>query len=1388
MLKLFLYFLILFLSFKRSHTAPVITQVPDYFSPTDTYANYYSKECERTVSFIVSDSEPVVVTLNNGGLGIELLNNKTVGLVNHQFFRFNFTLPIDQISCQIKVVNQLNQEATLDFACQYSITPNVTEYGNRIHRVAANFNNFHIYFKINNFMVKSQDSPIVILERILTYYPSVGFNQVCYNTFYLVLFPTGNTTKSIDLDGKILIAVDPSNTKKNASLTVSEPNPYVDVSVRNWECSCQTPTSTKTFWCRFDDVKNDTANIIYSLNIANSMIFNPIYGNSNNGSYIIFYNSIVGTHPIDLRLNKFFQIFVVGAPTNVVTLSTPDLMPIELEPSSFETYAKTPYMDGGYFIQTRGLFNYYARGKQNFTNQIKFNDQKISFSPAYFLDDGIYGFANGTYDNYKRSTIIIGSKYESRKLADYYFFGSFQASSTLNPYEGDKEPPVITNFELIPIPGYNRIILLRVTITDNNSGFSRLYSSIGDNPSFILTSENLIKGTLLDGVYEVVIDNPSFYIDSFYVMDYASNTDIYGISTYGVTTINPFQRVPLSNPRNYNYHIIDFEITSAKWSHSNFDVSNATYTVDFMFSVTNPNKEYSPVFKFSQLDYSFLEFNTFYGQWNETLQLYVIPVTIPRRFLSGVIKYKIYYFKDILSSYLNAAFPSSTLIVHSDDADMFGPVIEDLVQVPSNMVTIGVGGETIGWTFKVTDRLNGFESGNLTVIGEYDQVERVYELDPNAQTQQIMININAICKSQAYVIKSIYLRDSSGFVSTNDIALMNYLDSSFSRINISCTASSDINPPVLTSYAFTPHSLDAGAPDRNVIFTITVEDHGSGINLDKLPVIYILSLQRIIKQACVFGAHDSVSATFTCTIRFPHGFAFPEFAAISIFGIMDNVGNFVGYTPKELLMISLSYEVRVSVPYFNYNLNSEIYSCSEITVNGGQLVILGKSFGTDNTSVVMIDYGDGNDYSQNSIPVFYSSTLLIINDVKPFTSFIRIRVNKNNLLSNEYNILPKPLPIYPPVPNESSESYESSVSSSVASSSSAQPSSSSEELPTQPPNPCSSNCGGPSQGVCSSTGCICNPPWIGKDCKSKTIVIPTPSINNTTPSTTIIVPSNTTDKNENLAFNGLIAIVELQELNQNGKLVYKYPFTQWIWSNISTDNEPIKYLYSTNITNQLDQSITNVSVSIQYFDKDENITFAGELLNMNQYSIKYSINITSYSFTNSLNQLQLIMKVSLESQQNQGCSALESGNTTVTNSEYVKLQVDDHSLYGRFIKRSIIDGRIASVTNNLLPNYNGESNQFNNINSYIGINVRSYRQLVQLDPDFSVLIDQRPAADNDNSVCSSKSKKLSTPQLIGIIIGSVAFAAIIGASLTYYLLKKREDSVFSNKLSKISRE
>ncbi|KAN0032013.1 hypothetical protein ACTFIV_005886 [Dictyostelium citrinum] len=104
---------------------------------------------------------------------------------------------------------------------------------------------------------------------------------------------------------------------------------------------------------------------------------------------------------------------------------------------------------------------------------------------------------------------------------------------------------------------------------------------------------------------------------------------------------------------------------------------------------------------------------------------------------------------------------------------------------------------------------------------------------------------------------------------------------------------------------------------------------------------------------------------------------------------------------------------------------------------------------------------------------------------------------------------------------------------------------------------------------------------------------------------------------------------------------------------------------------------------------------------MNPSTLKYNINITAFQFLNGLNTLQLVIYATAQptSPHDDQCSSNEFGNTTSNdNSNYLQLSVNEHSLYGRFIKRGIVDNNIISI------------------------------EFIRLDPDFSVLLDQTSAS------------------------------------------------------------
>ncbi|KAK5579524.1 hypothetical protein RB653_009208 [Dictyostelium firmibasis] len=170
----------------------------------------------------------------------------------------------------------------------------------------------------------------------------------------------------------------------------------------------------------------------------------------------------------------------------------------------------------------------------------------------------------------------------------------------------------------------------------------------------------------------------------------------------------------------------------------------------------------------------------------------------------------------------------------------------------------------------------------------------------------------------------------------------------------------------------------------------------------------------------------------------------------------------------------------------------------------------------------------------------------------------------------------------------------------------------------------------------SSTGCNCYVPWIGLTCTSQIIIVPQPTINTTNPQTEI--PTTPTDNNQTK--------------------VNIYIFDQWIYTPINQ----FKNQYFTTI------SSTNITVTLEWFNQTTSIEFVNQNLTMNPSTINYTIEITNYPFVNKLNQLQLVMSASLTLNSNEICSSNQFGNTsTGDDSNYLKIQIENHSLYGRFI-------------------------------------------------------------------------------------------------------------------------
>ncbi|KAN0047354.1 hypothetical protein ACTA71_001736 [Dictyostelium dimigraforme] len=332
------------------------------------------------------------------------------------------------------------------------------------------------------------------------------------------------------------------------------------------------------------------------------------------------------------------------------------------------------------------------------------------------------------------------------------------------------------------------------------------------------------------------------------------------------------------------------------------------------------------------------------------------------------------------------------------------------------------------------------------------------------------------------------------------------------------------------------------------------------------------------------------------------------------------------------------------------------------------------------------------------------------------------------------------------------------------------------------PKQCINNCGGTDQGICLSSGCSCISPWIGNDCTSKIIIIPQPSLNYSNPSIKIplfeTINSNSTDEIEKRLFISLISIVKLRELDFNSNQVNSFTFNEWEFYKINSETNQ----YKTSITNF--GFITNITVTLQWFKNEGTIEFGNQIIKMNPSSIKYTIKISEYKFSSKLNQLQLIMKSSISvNKTDEICSFKEFGETSNgDDSNYLKVQVDNHSLYGRFIKRAIIDSIPRSIQNVQLDSSMNIIDSASSSQSFIGISIPLFKNEIILDPDFSVLIGSQ--SKSDDSICSTNdnSSHFSKIKIALIIIGGFVGITAISTIIIYSYYKKKHDRDVINEI------
>ncbi|KAN0019314.1 hypothetical protein ACTFIU_002522 [Dictyostelium citrinum] len=1107
--------------------------------------------------------------------------------------------------------------------------------------------------------------------------------------------------------------------------------------------------------------------LIYARSVGEKFTI-PIKGKKGNMTYI---GMIANGNTTFINADGL-SIINFNISTNIQAITLPSVMPI------FISSATVP-------INPIPIYAVIINNTQPF--------QFTNFFYNYFSDiirGWPYGFHSGNNKNYthKVSFVQLG-KYST---TSQYSFGinisAKELSKTFSPLimVDSPSPPKLLSYEFTRVS--NQKYLLRLMIESVN-GIKNIIAT----SSIYIYIDSLVSGTIYNGTFE--------FITGYYDINHVIINDLYGYTTTykigDVISLDPLVIFQLPSEINYKLNISNFQNNNIRFLKNNLNLEEDSYNIIYVESSDIPQDKpmsfvvLDPISFPIERDMSDINSKIFRNPfiYNTSTGVFECKFILPKNNIFGNIQYMIEYAPEMglySSDLLTQLFVNNTVL------DNQGPLFSSFEKIGNGLVissTTPTG--TIGWKFNITDDLNGFESGYIKVMGTVDSSTYHFNFTMNDVIgdkfncqYQILINITQPCITQEYRIVRVILFDTNKIVSKFNLytpslvtasivnPFLNFLDQGIDITILPFVCSTlqvtnDIKPTLL-SFTTSTTTMDVGATNRTITFDFSI-DNASTIKLDQLPTVYITSLfNGLVECISKLVSNDSVNVFYSCSTELPLGFGFPNSLAFSLYGIVNNGGYYYGYSSDDIY----------DVPNSNYYINTTFTNNQPVikstdryySDDNGELVIYGR--GLSKVSRVDFIYSDST-LSPNSATstTIYGSSVIRVGGIKNTKNAFYIKAQTSEgLISNEYTVYP----IY----------FNSTATPKPTPSPTTTPIPTITPIPTNPPQKCLGNpeCGGKNQGYCSPTGCICYSPWIGTTCTSQIIIVPQPSTNTTNPQVEIPTDNNNGQSSESnsqepqkMIFKSLISLVSLRELNFKNEEVKNHIFDQWIYTPI----DEFKNQYFTTVSN------TNITATLEWFNQSTSIQFANQNLTMNPSSIKYTIEITKYQFSSSLNQLQLVMAASLTTNSNDICSLNQFGNTsTGDDSNYLKIQIENHSLYGRFIKRAIIDNIVKSISNVLLDSSLNVVDSSSSLQSFIGITIPYYSDSIIVDPDFSVLIDSKSASNEDDSVCTKKNSGLTTAQLAGIIVGSIAFAAVIVIGAVYIIVKRNKQKKFVENVNK----
>ncbi|KAF2072766.1 hypothetical protein CYY_005912 [Polysphondylium violaceum] len=951
------------------------------------------------------------------------------------------------------------------------------------------------------------------------------------------------------------------------------------------------------------------------------------------------------------------------------------------------------------------------------------------------------GMGKGTEKQYDFTYSMMFSSFSPFEFAPMLFRSKISFPTIKSPIPSsssspptDTQPPQLIDFKMEPL--IDNYVLITAHIKDDLSGFAQMFLPYYDG---VLSPSHLVSGNILDGVYQTRIE-ATVRISSFTAtLSDKANNRLFFSSNYYQNSV--YYSLEKKFPPVISFNVNPQEITEFYFEYNNINLTSYGVMNTVYLNFTNANVNMKPYFvynlnQFSQLgEYLLME-------WDYKKKLFKKEFFIPSRLAPRSIDYSLSIPPYSLSpSTLYQMFGERAILkVYSDVFDEMPPIVTSASFSPSSLTINSGESAKVTLRLSIEDPINGLDHGSLVIGSTFDSIVGIsftfttsdaLNKDPYYSTFEFTFTINGNCRSQDYTIVSLDLYDTLGHFSSikNSSIALNPLYKLYTSpslvLPVVCTITPDVDSPILTQLEISTLTFDPSTSQKTLTLTMVTQD-ANGISPRHIPLLYFSdSKMATFTNRPILQTITGTQATYQSVIGIPDNFGDQDGFIVSVYGIYDNFMNINGYSAQDLIDAGFN-------PFVSSELNilPVLESFSALYTTGGRLYIYGQRFlKSGSESLIKIDYLDGAGYNSASNPQISSSIAASL-DIKPTNKSFFVQLFVGQYSSN-------PLLVTPSAVVDESKSY----------------------CKGEP------QCGYPSKGYCmsASIGCVCYPPYSGEDCSN--------ILGGGTGSE--IDPNSPSAGANNNKFSYHVKVVELKELSLNGELLYNFKFNDWSFFNLSTTSSE-KYLYRSRFVHK--SMTTAVSVQVELFNQTSQVIFAGKEFFMSPNSIKYTIDISPYDFTNSINFLQLVMQADFSLESDNGtCSTIETGESSV-NSEFIKLKVNDHYLYSRFVKLGLIDSK-PQMVQNLILNSTASNTTSAQLITTVGIQIPYFSRSVSLDPDFSVLIDNRPNIDHLSQCAkgSSQSKSLSGAQIAGIVVGCTVFGIMVSLVVIYFVLKHLAD-------------